>query len=184
MTNRLRNLALGLVVIGLGGFVSFQGTVASAQDATPAADCRATTPEENTMLATEFLMAAEANDTEAMDGFLAEHVTHNVPGVENQPGDEDEIAMHQASAALFSDYTFTIDQTVAEGSNVVVFFTFNVNAHDIPGATSQEATMEAVLYVEFECGEITEMYQLVDQLGLATQLGLIPAMAPAATPES
>jgi predicted ester cyclase len=184
MPKRLRNLVLSLLVVGLGGFVTLNGSAVLAQDATPAVECVETTPEENAKLATDFLKAAEVNDTEAMDSYLAEHVTHNVPGVPNQPGDEDEIAMHQSNAVLFSDYSYTIDRTVAEGNSVVVFFTFNVNAHEIPGATSEEATVEAVLYVEFECGQITEIYQLVDQFGLLMQLGLLPAMAPVATPDA
>jgi ketosteroid isomerase-like protein len=177
-----------LVLIGLVGILHAPGAV-RAQDATPAASpCAASTPADNTAVVLRFLNASQDVDnpltvdaaTVTMDAVLADDVTYNLPGVTNVPGNADEIAIFLGNAAQFTDFSYVFGTTVAEGDNVAVQFTFNVNEQNIPGATpGATASATGVIFAQVTCGEISEFSFMVDSLSLLTQLGLsgVPPMA-------
>jgi hypothetical protein len=172
-------VALGLALVVVGGLAFLSTPMLLAQEATPPGECAETTPEENVDIAIGLLDAALAGDTATMDTLLSEDVTHTVEGVENLPGDEDEIALFLGQSAFYTDYDFVYDDLIAAGDQVVVVLTLNVNEHVIPGAVEgATASVDAVVIVRIACGEIVEIHQVVDTLGILTDLGIIPPMTP------
>lgn len=180
-----------LLAMAMMGFLRLPTAV--AQDATPAAtpSCATTTPEENTALVLDFLDAAQTVDDDAdttdeaatMDAALAEDVTYSVEGAENAPGNADETQFFVNNAAVFEDFSFTIEDTVASDNLVAVHFKFQVNDHNIPGATEgATAEVDAALIAQIDCGEIVHFTEIVDTASLLSQLGVGAAPAADATP--
>jgi predicted ester cyclase len=172
-------LSMGLIGMSLAPRVS-------AQDATPAGgDCAVTTSDENVALVLSFLDATQTVDDDAdtsdeqatMDQALADDVAYDVDGMTNAPGNDDEIAYFLSNAAAFADFSYTIDNTIANDDMVAVSFTFHVAEQSIPGATAgATADANAVFIARIACGQIAEFTEVVDTMSLLTQLGLMPSM--------
>lgn len=191
----MRQVGRGILVGMLFGLAAAGLTLTqptAAQDASPAAapPSAPTTPEDNSAAVLRFLAASEAVDegidtTEqeaVMNEISTEDATHEVPGVENVAGNEDEIALFLANAASFSDFSYTMEDTIASGDMVAVHLTLHVEEHNVPGAAPDAtADVDAVLITRVACGHIVEFSRVVDSLSRQRQLGLLPAM-PAATP--
>ncbi len=78
---------------------------------------------------------------------------------------------------MFSDATFSIDDTVAEGNEVAVRWTMT-GTHDGPGyglePTGTTVELEAVEINRFEGGLLAETWTQSDVLGLMQQVGALP----------
>jgi hypothetical protein len=89
-------------------------TLSAAQEATPAAaDCPATTAEENKEVVTQFLEAVSAGDDAAAADLSAEGITYHSPSKGERGGDAEGFLRGQR--ASFPDATMTVDLLVAEG---------------------------------------------------------------------
>ncbi len=163
----------GAVSVALLGF-SLLGSVAFAQDASPAADCVAGTPEENTQIVTDFFEAVLGGDLETADTLLADDFEHDLSsdGIEvpNEAGNADELT--EEGLAILAESNHTIEATVAEGDWVAIEYLFDVPGSSVDGADPEAvATVEAMTFVRVECGAIAEARFEIDALGMMLQLG-------------
>ena len=80
--------------------------------------------------------------------------------------------------AAFPDMHWVIDETVAEGNNVVTRFTWT-GTHGGPfmgiPATGKSVTVKGVVMDKLEGGKMAESRILMDNMGMMMQLGAIPA---------
>lgn len=79
--------------------------------------------------------------------------------------------------AAFPDLHYTVDQAIAEGDTVVNYQTAHgtmKGAFMGMPATGKSATWNEVHIVRFANGKIVEHWAVVDQMGMAQQLGLVP----------
>jgi len=151
--------------------------VTAAQDATPAAsaECAATTPEENTALVTEFYEVADDGHAAAMltDDFVYHHPSE---GEVAEPGGHQDWAEDRQED--FPDVTVTVDRMVAEGDLVAVYLTWGGTHQDdeeddgIP-ATGQPAEWVSAVFLQIECGKISDIWTVADNLGRLQDLGVI-----------
>jgi ketosteroid isomerase-like protein len=157
-------------VLGLSLF----GSIALAQDASPAADCAVTSPEDNIQIVTDYFTAVTAGDVGAADDLLHDDFVHDLSsdGVEvtNEPGNADELSEDNVAAA--GSANIVIDATVAQNDWVAVEYSFDVAGSSIEGAdAAATAHVEAMAFVRVECGMIAEAHFEFDSLGLLLQLG-------------
>ncbi|GAA1670154.1 ester cyclase [Kribbella sp. NPDC056951] len=84
----------------------------------------------------------------------------------------------QAFAEAYPDATFTIDDMIAEGDQVVTKKTMSgTNTGDFGGvpATGKHVTVQYVDIMTVRDGQIIQHWNVLDQLSWLTQLGVIPA---------
>jgi predicted ester cyclase len=188
-------VATAIVLVALGLFASVPRGV-TAQDATPPADCPATTPEENKALVQRFIDEVYlAHDPAAVDEFLAVDFNGANPARphRNEAGLEDDEARVARSVTEFPDLDSTVDQLIAEGDKVVVLMTVSgTNEGDLTDlglpATGRHAEWQSVIIWRVECGKLAENWVVTDRLSEYRQLGIISddelatAEEPAATP--
>lgn len=77
----------------------------------------------------------------------------------------------------FPNLTVTVDDLVSEGDRVAVRYTASgTNEGQLMGApaTGKEMNVQAVAIWRFENGQIAEMWDAWDAMGLMQQLGLMP----------
>ena len=83
----------------------------------------------------------------------------------------------QAFAEAYPDATFTIDDMIAEGDQVVTKKTMSgTNTGELAGlpATGRQVTFQYVDIMRVRDGRIVEHWNILDQLSWLTQLGVIP----------
>jgi len=82
--------------------------------------------------------------------------------------------------SALADPNFSIDDMVAEGDKVVIRFTIQASHKGmfmgIP-ATGKHIVVKGVQIYKIEGRKFVEMWELVDALGVMTQLGVIPSAA-------
>jgi predicted ester cyclase len=167
-----------LLTLGLFAGVSRRGV---AQDATPAADCPVTTPEQNKALVQRFIDEVYlARNPAAVDEFLADDFNRTNPARphSNEPGNEDDAARVARSLEEFPDLTSTVDQMIAEGDKVMVLMTISgTNDGDFPDlgvtATDRHAEWQSVIIWRVACGLLAENWVVTDRLSEYRQLGII-----------
>lgn len=143
---------------------------AAAQEATPPV-CPATTPEENTALATRwFDEGVSAHDTSVLDALIASGAGSGTPAAR---------ATFEALMESFPDLQVTVQQTVAEGDRVAV--RWQASGTDAGGSAEYPATGRSAVWTgidifRFACGGIAEIWEASDALSRLRQLGLLPEL--------
>jgi predicted ester cyclase len=135
------------------------------------------TAEENKALMRRFYHEIDAGNLDAMDELVAEdYDNHDPPFPGLAPGRE---GLKQAFQ-IFWDATpgyHEIDDMIAEGDKVVTRLTARgTHSGDLPiaSATGNQLEMKAVAIHRIKDGRIVEHWSGKDELGLLTQLGIIP----------
>lgn len=125
------------------------------------------------------LEAQQGGNLDLVDELLApDFVDHTpLPGV---PPTRDGVkALFAGLRSAFPDLRVAIREQVAEGEKVVTRKTFT-GTHEGPflgiPATGRQVGFEAIDILTFRDGRITEHRVALDQLGLMTQLGVLPPM--------
>ncbi len=174
----IRRLPVFAMVAGLlvGGAV---GTSAVAQDATPDAECVATTPEENIALVEQLYEAMNTGDGDTIDAVLDDEVTHNLDRYglpDDSTTNDDEVALSQAFLQFYPGSATVVDDIFATENRVVAMTTQTITEHTLTG---ESVVLDEVLEVKgitvftIDCGEIVDMTGAVDELGLLIGLGVI-----------
>ncbi|MEV4262459.1 ester cyclase [Kribbella sp. NPDC049584] len=93
----------------------------------------------------------------------------------------------QAFAEAYPDATFTIDDMIAEGDQVVTKKTMSgTNTGDFAGvpATGRRVTLQYLDIMRVRDGRIVQHWNILDQLSWLTQLGVLPdpSSVPTGTP--
>jgi steroid delta-isomerase-like uncharacterized protein len=105
-------------------------------------------------------------------------VNHSAPrGMSDREGSKRYL---KAFLDALPDATFTIDDMIAEGDQVVTKKTLHgTHAGELAGipATGREVTLQYVDIMRVRDGRITEHWLSMDQLSFMQQLGVIPAEA-------
>jgi steroid delta-isomerase-like uncharacterized protein len=109
--------------------------------------------------------------------FAADFVDHSVPP--GLPPDRAGVKMQFAMFFnAFPDLRVVIHDQVAEGDNVVTRKTFHgTHQGDLSGIppTGQAVAFDVIDILRVQDGKITDHWNIVDQLGLMRQIGVIPA---------
>lgn len=122
------------------------------------------------------------NRLNLVDEIFAEcFVDHSAtPGL---PANRESVKMFfGALHAAFSDLQVTVEDQVAEGKNVVTRKTFHgTQTGDFFGipATGRTVSFQVIDILRLQDGKVTDHWNVVDQLGLMRQLGVIPEPQPA-----
>lgn len=176
-----RSLGVAALAATVGISALAGGPVVSAQDATPAADCPVTTPEENAALASNYwLEVYNGRSPEKVAEYLSEgFVRNNLARThENAPGFEDDEARVAENLADFSDLELTVDEAIADDDAVAVRLTWT-GTHSDPIApwnapvSGEQMTITVMAFYKVECGKLAEQWITFDYLSMMRQLGII-----------
>ena len=171
-----------LVAMLLGSLALLGPPLSAAQKATPiVSECPVMTAEENKEVATQFLEAVNSGDDAAAADLTAEGITHRAPAKGERQGDAE--GFLQGQRASFPDATMTIDLLVAEGETVAAYVTwsgtlqgetatFSGQEVSIPEG-QRDAEWVGTIFFQIECAKITEVWPVIDRLGLMMDLGVI-----------
>ena len=168
---QMRTLLLtAFVLIGLASILP-----AAAQEATPAAECPATTPEENAALAQRFAEERHINPAVFTDLVAPDVVYHR--SVSPDVITAAEAAQRAAEfKAAFPDVHVTVEFVTATADTAsVVWVAEGTHEGEFDGVapTGQRATWEGISILRIECGRVTEFWNQTDALGLRQQLGIV-----------
>ena len=171
----MRRAFAGFLLVGavLFGTLVPAGGSAGAQDATPAV-CATTTEQENADRIAR-LFADVAAGTDVTSYYAENHTVHAPTGevlTNVGPG------YMMGRAEDYPDLSITIDQAIAQGDRVGVFYTWQGTQQGDDeqygvAATGNEADWFGATFFRFECGAIAEVWTVSDNLGQFMDLGVI-----------
>jgi steroid delta-isomerase-like uncharacterized protein len=179
----VRGLLLGVLLTVSLGAAGVTG-LAAATSSTPAAgaaDCPATSPEENVALVERYVEEVyNQHNPQLAAELLADdfnRTNHARPHV-SAPGLDDDIARIERSLREFPDLRGTIDDVIATEDKVVVLMTFegtHLGAFEDTGAeaSSRPAAWASILIWRVECGKLAENWVVSDRLSQFRQIGII-----------
>jgi predicted ester cyclase len=181
------------VAVLLGSAIVLSLLPATAQEATPSADCPTTTPEGNKELVRSWFAALSEGAAEDIGAISAPGIVYHdaSPQKDPQVGGATEWASKRQQD--FPDFQVTIEQLVAEGDMVASYNLFagtqQSDLEDKQGITGTGVQTEwaAAVFFRIECGKIAEVWSLADHLGRLQRQGVITAeelssVEPVATP--
>src|SRR5829696_308156 len=175
-------LVFVLIATLLGSLVLPGQPLSAAQEATPAAaDCPATTAEENKAVVQQFLEAVHSGDDAAAADLTAEGIEYYSPRKGEREDDAEEFL--QGQRASFPDATMTVDLLVAEGETVAAYVSWSgtlqgetavISGQDVSIPEGQrDAEWVGAVFFQVECGKIAEVLPVIDRLGHLMDLGVI-----------
>jgi steroid delta-isomerase-like uncharacterized protein len=193
--SRVQASALIGVVLVIALFVQLPPARGVAQEATPAADCPATTPEENKELVHRWFAALSGGTSEDVTALAAADIIYHDPSPrdESQTGGTEEWASDRAQD--YPDLHVTVEQVIAEGDIVASYQRYTgTQQGDVEDKLGIPATGLSTEWVSMglfriECGRIAEIWAVADDLGRLQRLGVITdeelqSVAPLATPSA
>lgn len=193
MTRSLRPVALVLLAVSL--LTILAPLPGRAQEATPAVDCPATTPEQNEAIALAYWQAW--NDRGDFAAVLAPDEVHHWGIGDDTTGIDAFREVTDRFLAAFPDITFTVDHVAAQGDRVGTRWTATgTQEGEWQGIapTNRQVSWGGNHIFRIACGKIAETWDEADHLSLRQQLGGIDlpesmgaaaeetGTAPAATP--
>jgi steroid delta-isomerase-like uncharacterized protein len=179
---RVLMVLLALACLVLTGMPAVAQTPQVSPAASPAADCPATTPEENEALIRRYIEEAyNARNPDAFADLLADdYVLHNAaaPQQDQQPGYSDDIARLQTWLTTFPDLHIAIEKLISAedtvvGSNVWTGTQEGPFPQWGAPATGRPMSRESIIIWRVECGLIAESWIVQDNLTMLRQLGII-----------
>lgn len=166
-----------------------------AQDATPAADCPATTSEENKALVERWFAALSSGASDDVAALAAADIVFHDPSPrdEAQTGGTEGWARDREQD--YPDLQVTVEQVIAEGDMVASYQRYTgTQQGDVEDERGIPATGLATEWVSMglfriECGKIAEIWAVADDLGRLQRLGVITdeelqSVTPLATPSA
>ncbi|MFT4039491.1 MAG: nuclear transport factor 2 family protein [Thermomicrobiales bacterium] len=149
--------------------------LAAAQDATPAAECAATTPEQNKEIVARFLAATASGNPEDFAGLMADD--HQYHGLHASTPDSASGAGGAAGASEWldkwddeiDDLKAEIIQSVAEGDTVMTMTEWTATDTD----TGETVSWPGAATHRIACGQIAETWVIGDSLGRLMAIGVI-----------
>jgi steroid delta-isomerase-like uncharacterized protein len=193
--SRVQSSALLGVALAIALFVPLLPARGVAQEATPAADCPATTPEENKALVERWFAALSGGASEDVANLAAADIVYHDPSPreESQTGGTEEWASDRGQD--YPDLEVTVEQMIAEGDMVASYQRYTgTQQGDVEDERGVPATGLATEWVSMglfriECGKIAEVWAVADDLGRLQRLGVITdeelqSVEPVATPSA
>jgi predicted ester cyclase len=148
--------------------------VRAAQDATPAAECVTTTPEENKELARAYWTEAVWGDQGKIAEVVAPDEVHHWGIAGTTTGFEEFRQRWGLFNDAFPDLRFTVGLVAAEGDLVATTWTATgTQAGEWQGIapTNKEVTWKGINIFRIACGKIAESWGEANHLGLRAALG-------------
>jgi steroid delta-isomerase-like uncharacterized protein len=193
--SRVQSSALLGVALAIALFIPLLPARGVAQEATPAADCPATTPEENKALVERWFAALSGGASEDVANLAAADIVYHDPSPreESQTGGTEEWASDRGQD--YPDLEVTVEQVIAEGDMVASYQRYTgTQQGDVEDERGVPATGLAMEWVSMglfriECGKIAEVWAVADDLGRLQRLGVITgeelqSVEPVATPSA
>jgi steroid delta-isomerase-like uncharacterized protein len=193
--SRVQSSVLLGVALAIALFVPLLPARGVAQEATPAADCPATTPEENKALVERWFAALSGGASEDVANLAAADIVYHDPSPreESQTGGTEEWASDRGQD--YPDLEVTVEQVIAEGDMVASYQRYTgTQQGDVEDERGVPATGLATEWVSMglfriECGKIAEVWAVADDLGRLQRLGVITdeelqSVEPVATPSA
>jgi predicted ester cyclase len=190
---RLAGVVMVVLLLATAVFLGADHAGTLAQEATPAADCPVTTPEENEALVRRWYEEVfNQRDLDVIDDILAEDYVRYRAGIAfaNDVGTADDQQWVEMILAEFPDVTFAIEDILADGDQVAVRTTTTgtqmgpmVDMGNAP-TSGRPMRRENIAIWRVVCGELVEQWIVQDNLGMLRQLGVITddEMADVGTP--
>jgi steroid delta-isomerase-like uncharacterized protein len=165
----------------------------TAQEATPAAACVQTTPEQNVELVRSWFESLASGNSEDVAALAAPDVVYHAPSSDLPPQTDDAGTWADRRQQDYPDLTTTVEQVFASGDMVASYVrytgTHSGDSEDAQGVPATGRGIEWVGMANFRiaCGKIAEIWSVADDLGRLRRLGVITAeelqsVAPVATP--
>jgi steroid delta-isomerase-like uncharacterized protein len=193
--SRVQSSALLGVALAIALFIPLLPARGVAQEATPAADCPATTPEEKKALVERWFAALSGGASEDVANLAAADIVYHDPSPreESQTGGTEEWASDRGQD--YPDLEVTVEQVIAEGDMVASYQRYTgTQQGDVEDERGVPATGLATEWVSMglfriECGKIAEVWAVADDLGRLQRLGVITdeelqSVEPVATPSA
>lgn len=169
-------MTLAMVVMPLVGL---------AQEATPAAECVTTTPEENAALIRMYWDEVVWADQGVIESMLSPDLVHHWGIGDDTTGIDAFSEQFAIFLAAFPDIRITVEEVVAEGDLVASRWTATgTHSEEWMGIppTRQEVSWDGINLFRIECGLVAEAWGEADHLGLRAKLGATDVPAWLATP--
>jgi steroid delta-isomerase-like uncharacterized protein len=174
------------LLVGLGMLVGTMGSltpVALAQEATPAAECPAATPEANLAVVRRFFEeGVNGGDLDVFDAVAAPDIVYHGATVGDESGLEALKRTYGEALTGFPGIQYTLLTSVADGDAVAVrFLVEGVHTGEFRGLapTGNTITWNHSAFARVECGQIAEMWAEVDQLDRLREFGILAEEGPA-----
>src|SRR5215217_1235177 len=193
--SRVQASALLGVALAIALFAPLPQARGVARVATPAADCPATTPEENKALVDRWFAALSGGTSDDMAELAAADIVYHDPSPreQSQTGGTEEWANDREQD--YPDLQVTAEHVIAEGDMFASYQRYTGtqqgDVEDERGVPSTGLATEWVSMGMFriECGKIAEIWSVADDLGRLQRLGVIideelQSVAPLATPSA
>lgn len=172
-----RLLAVITLVFGFG----MAGSIAAAQEASPAPACPATSEDENMAIVMRwYTEVLNGQDLDLIDEIVAEEADHNTSTFTDSGNREETKAIVTALHASYPDLQNTVEETIAEDDLVVVRWTSSgtfQEAFQGVSPSGESHTWTGINIFRIECGAIAEGWNEVNRLAQTGQVE-----APSATP--
>jgi steroid delta-isomerase-like uncharacterized protein len=192
---RVHVSALIGVALAIALFIPLLPARGVAQEATPAADCPATTLEENKALVERWFAASSGGTSDDVADLAAADIVYHDPSPreESQTGGTEEWASDREQD--YPDLQVSVEQVIAEGDMVAFHQRYTgTQQGDVEDERGVPATGLATEWVSMglfriECGKVAEIRAVADDLGRLQRLGVITdeelqSVAPVATPSA
>jgi steroid delta-isomerase-like uncharacterized protein len=163
-----------------------RSTAAAAQQATPSAECPATTPEENKAVVLRYWDEVwTAGGEDAINEVMAPDEVHHW-GIGDDTTDSQAYAKRLGLfLTAFPDINFAIDVIAAQGDRVATRWTATATqTGEWQGVapTGDQVTWSGTNIFRFDCGKIAESWGEADHVSLLQQIGSPSVPAPMAPP--
>jgi steroid delta-isomerase-like uncharacterized protein len=135
--------------------------------------------EDNKILARRVIAAFNSGDVDAATAaeMFTEDVRYTIGNYPLISGRDQLVTFLQEIRRSFPDFTFTIEEVVAEGDSVAFRFvatgTHRGALQGIP-PTNKQFQINGLTIARVIDGKVSELWEALDQLGQLQQLGLIP----------
>jgi steroid delta-isomerase-like uncharacterized protein len=193
--SRVQASALPGVALTIALFVPMLPARGVAQEASPAAGCPATTPEESKALVERWFAALSGGTSDDVAEPAAADIVYHDPSPreESQSGGTEEWASDREED--YPDLQVAVEEVIAEGDMVASYQRYTgTQQGDVEDDRGVPATGPATEWVSMglfriECGRIAEIWAVADDLGRLQRLGVITdeelqSVAPLATPSA
>jgi predicted ester cyclase len=156
----------------------------AAQEATPAADCPATTPDDNLAIVRGFYEeGVNGADLSVFDRVAAPDIVYYGATVGDESGLQALKRIYGEALTTFPGLQYTLLTSVADGDAVAVRYEVEgVHTGEFRGLapTGNTITWTHSAFAIVECGQIAEMWAEIDQLDRLREFGILAADGPAA----
>ena len=176
-----------LLLVGLTmllGSAALPTPVTAAQGATPMADCRATTPEENLAIVRSFFEeGVNGADLSVFDRVAAPDVAYYGATVDDESGLEVLKRIYGEALTGFPGIQYTLVTSVADGNAVALRYNVEgVHSGEFRGLapSGNTITWNHSTFAHVACGRISEMWAEIDQLDRLQEFGILAGEGPAA----